>query len=218
MDFAEQYYNQKYKPKYNIIYKDKQISISVPDLDKKIWSISYIDMNAAKKQLSDFYNNLDGKDFKFITIKVDIDLFDYQEYYTSQYSGFFYERKMFHSFLKSGETLNSNHIEWYRNLIKKHEENSNLRKLDSIIYFEKKLTNELNKNLSIIFKEYPLLSYKIISRPEESGLEYPKEMITLSDFVSTLDYENNRFLMTLNVFCKTNDLDKIICTLYVECT
>ncbi|NLK22753.1 MAG: hypothetical protein GX309_01815 [Clostridiales bacterium] len=175
-------------------------------------------MSAAKKQLSDFYNNLYGEDFKFTTIKVDIDLFDYLKYYVLKYSGFFSERKTFHSFLKSGKTLNSNHIKWFRNLIKKHAENSNLRKLDPIIYFEKKLTNELNKNLSIMFKEYPLLSYQIISRPEKSGLEYPKEMITLNDFVSTLDFENNRFLMTLNVFCKTNDLAKIICTLYVECT
>lgn len=224
MDFAEQYYIQKYKPKYNTIYQKKQITIDVPELDKKTWSIFYIDKNTADKQLSDFYNNLYGEKFKFITIKVDVDLFDYLNYCILKESDCFRERKLFQSFIKSGEFLNSTHAMWYKNIIKENQKNVNLGKLDLVLNFEKNLYNEINKNISLMFKEYPLLSYLITTRPEKASLMYDKDILSLPDLISTLDLKNNRFLMTLYIFYKTdaicniNKSTMIQCTLYVECT
>lgn len=223
MDFAEQYYIQKYKPAYNTAYQNKQITISVPDLDKKTWSIFYIDKNTAEKQLSEFYYNLCGEPFKFTTIKVDIDLYDYLKYRVLKDSEYFKERKLFQAFLKKGEPLNANHTKWYSNLIKKHEENENLHKLDYILNFENKLSNELKKNLDIMFKEYPLLSYVIEDRAQVSNISYNDIKITISELMSIFDIENNRFLMTLHVYYKGSDnfnknkSTRISCTLYVKC-
>lgn len=56
MEFAERYYIPKYKPKYNVIWSEREISIDIPSLDNKKW-IEYGNKEYIMEQIEFFQMN-----------------------------------------------------------------------------------------------------------------------------------------------------------------
>lgn len=71
MDFAERYFIPKYRPKYNVIWSEREISISIPMLDEKTW-IEYGRDDYIREQV-DFLSTQEIREF-YETINEDCEL------------------------------------------------------------------------------------------------------------------------------------------------
>ena len=184
-----------------------------------------MNINSISHQLSEFSALLSGDAFKYLSIKTNFDLNDYIIYYTLKDTQAVKERMEF----RRACNRNSNpfqdydqYANFFKEIVYKNTINSNLSKLDSIIDFRKNFYDTLFKELDVIFKDFNLLSYKILTPSmHPTSLKGIDDFLN-SDFTSTLDLDNRRIIANLRVFpkdesTKTKISNFIDCTLYIEC-
>lgn len=172
-------------------------------------------------ELSKFSSTLSGDSFKYLSISTNFDLNTYIIYYTLKDTDAVINRRSFRRACTETKIPLENYngyANYFKEIVHDNLTNSNLSKLDSIIDFENSFNNTLHKELDIIFKDFPLLSYRILLRPILKN----KNSFSFRDFVSTLDLKNRRIVATLRVLPKdtsyrSKESNFIDCTLYIEC-
>lgn len=233
MCFAEKYFIQKYKPKYNSVYINKQITIDVPLLDNKSWLIYSVDIDEVKRQLSVFSieNIINHSEvYKYVSVKINIDLFEFILLFILKDNYYVSRHKLFEELKGKDEIHKVKSYIGYENLEEEHETYKNIDKLNKVITLENNLFNDIRKELDIIFIRYPLLDYKIAY----SSIKFVNDSdeMTIREINQCFQLGRNTFRMMFLVYgkycicnickhnhdCKKQKLCKIYCNLEVECT
>lgn len=118
MNFAEKYYVQKYQPKYNNIYLNKQITIDVPKLDNKNWITFSYDENKLLKQINDFTEKhiiKHSEQYWYVSMNMELDILDFILYFSLQRNTYINNYLKHETYMKQYDTRYLvNNIEFMR--------------------------------------------------------------------------------------------------------
>lgn len=206
MDFAERYYIQKYNPIYNDVNSDKPINIEIRELDIKLWSTYYIDKQEVLRQIEEFkFRNLIAfsEYYKYIKIKIDVDILDYVNVFTLQKNKDFENYKLYKAYENRGELHELK--DWsYEYLDPEHKNYRNIATLEKLRNIEKDIRVKIKNELDTIFNYYKLLTYSFVCMHQEGNEKDTFFGMNMVDFNQKINLGCNYFKIDLLAYCKFN--------------
>ena len=199
MEFAEKYYIQKYKPKFNSVLANKQITIEVPALDKRMWFPYYRDIEKIQNQLNSFENNEVIKlseHYSYVDINTELDIFEYVIFYTMIQNHHIEDYNSYKSYMKEGDLYGREEL---KKQVESYKTFKNYERYNKI---EERLIEEIEKSINEKMKRYPLLNYSVCYKPQEIGDRYHDNYreLTISEWTYTLRLGENYFKMDLTIY------------------
>ncbi|MDY2883457.1 MAG: GIY-YIG nuclease family protein [Romboutsia timonensis] len=208
IDILEKYFIAKYNPKYNEIYKNKDLTIGIEETKNIDWKL-YDKNNFAIRNYLKFINDIE---FKLNNIQIDIDIMDYYLMFTmiQNFTYQFYERYKSYEKLNNTEKLDLYTTEF--------DELKNKDTFEKIFLLQNKVSKEIKEKVDSIFAKNKLLEYSIHLPQQHIKTQYGKldRVMNLIQLNECINLSDNTFKLYIDYKCKYYDTSKQL-TVWVKC-
>ena len=210
IEIIEKYFIAKYNPKYNEVYKNKDLTIGIEEAKNIKWKI-YKSNNIATRN---YFKSIEDIEYKLNNIQIDINIMDYYLMYVME-QNFTYQ---FYDIYKSYERLNNiEKINLYRSEFEAMKNKDNIEK---IYLFKNKFTNEIIRKIDDIFSENRFLEY-FIELPKQyvkDGHRKPatRRVMDLAQLNQCINLSDNTFKLHIDYKSKYYNISKKL-TVWVKC-
>ena len=208
INILEKYFIAKYNPKYNEMYKDKDLTIEIEEVKNTNWKV-YKNNNFAT---INYLNSIDDIEYELNNIQIDVDIMDYYLMFIMEqnYTFEFYKRYKEYQKRNNIEQLNLYRIEF--------EELKNKDKLEELYLLQNKVASEIIRKIDDIFSNNSLLEYSMYLPQQYIKTQYghPDRVMNLIQVNECINLSDNTFKLYIDYKSKYSDISKRL-TVWIKC-
>lgn len=208
IDIIEKYFIAKYNPKYNEIYKNKDLTIQIEEVKNTNWKV-YKNNNFATRN---YLKSIDDIEYELNNIQIDVDIIDYYMMFIMEqnYTFEFYKRYKEYEKCNNTEQLNLYRVEF--------EELKNKDKFEEFYLLQNKVASEIIRKTDDIFSNNSLLEYSIYLPQQYIKTKHsqPDRVMDLAQLNQCINLSDNTFKLYIDYKSKYYDISKQL-TVWVKC-
>lgn len=208
VEILEKYFIAKYNPKYNEVYKNKDLTIEIEEAKNPNWKV-YKNNNFATRN---YLKSIDDIEYELNNIQIDVDIMDYYLMFTMEqnYTFEFYKRYKGYQKYNNIEQLNLYRIEF--------EELNNKDKFEELYLLQNKVAKEIKEKVDSIFSKNKLLEYSIYLPQQyiKTQYEQPDRVMNLIQVNECINLSDNTFKLHIDYKSKYYNTSKEL-TVWIKC-
>lgn len=208
VDILEKYFIAKYNPKYNEIYKNKDLTIGIEEVKNINWKV-YKNNNFATRN---YLKSIDDIEYELNNIQIDVDIMDYYMMFIMEQNYTFEFYKRYKGYQKYN---NTEQLKLYRT---EFEELKNKGKFEELYLLQKKMASEIIRKIDSIFSNNSLLEYSVYLPQQYIKTQYgqPDRVMNLIQLNECIDLSDNAFKLYIDYKSKYYNISKHL-TVWVKC-
>ncbi|WP_343339066.1 hypothetical protein TPELB_14150 [Terrisporobacter petrolearius] len=208
IEFMEKYYIAKYKPKYNKVYKNKDLTIEIEGVKEKSWKLYNI--NSFAKDI--FIRSTEDIECSLNNIQIDVNIMDYYLMFTLEQNSSF----NFYNQYKLYQRLNKiDKLELYK---EEFDELENKNEFEKIQLLQDEVAKKVIGKIDHIFSKNKLLEYNMCLPQQiiktEGGKLY--KFMNLVQLDECINLSNSTFRLNIKYESKYYDISKSL-SIWIKC-